>query len=61
MSRFYSDEERDALDAAQAQLARDNARHERMRTMARVLITLTAFALAVIAALLWGRSMGGSP
>lgn len=61
MTRFIDDDEREALDRAQAQLDRDNAEHARLRFVSRALIFLMVAVLAITAAAFMGWYHGGRP
>lgn len=61
MSRFIDDDERDAIDRAQAQLDRDTAEYTRLRRVSRALIFLMIAVLALTAAAFMGWYHGGRP
>jgi hypothetical protein len=61
LTRFIDDDEREALDRAQAQLDRDNAEHTRLRFVSRALIFMAIAILALTAAAVAGWYHGGRP
>jgi hypothetical protein len=55
MTRFISDDERDALDAAQQQLHRDNRARSRRSALTVIVFAVLALATAALA----GAYLGG--
>jgi hypothetical protein len=60
VTRFISDDERDALEHAQSKLARDNAEHARLQRVMRAFVWVAIALLAITAAAFAGWYLGGS-